>query len=114
MIRKLLTWTLSIMLTSVFLITSAGVIQYFIKGINVSFGTILFYSGSLPFVVFSMSLMGDFFNRGNVSYQLSRSVSGADQGKREIQEKEYFKSIVASQWNWLISGLVVVLISILM
>ena len=87
------------------------VIWYFKKGSGTSLQDILFYAGAIPLVLFSLGQLGNFFGRGEPSYQLSRSVSNPSATQRALQDVRDFKSRVKSGLNWILAGLFVWLYS---
>ena len=86
-------------------------IWYFMKESETSLQDVLFYVGAVPIALFSISELGNFFGRGDHSYQLSRSVSNQWPGQRAVQEVRDIKSRVKSGLNWVIAGLLVWLYS---
>lgn len=96
---------------SLVLLAIGLVIQYFMKASQTALEDILFWVGAVPIVLFSMRLMGDFFGRGTSSYQLSRSVMEQSSNKRALQDESDTKSMVTSELNWCMAGLLIWLFS---
>jgi len=71
---------------------------------------ILFWVGAVPIALFSIGLIGDFSIRGDVSYQLSRSVSNQSSNQRALMDVNDIKLKVKSGLNWIIAGLIILLI----
>ena len=111
MINKILQNLITAFILSLILLTVGLVIWYFLKESETSLQNILFYVGAVPIVLFSMGQLGDFFGRGDASYQLSRSVSNQSPGQRAVQDVSDIESKVKSGSNWVIAGLLVWLYS---
>lgn len=90
------------------------VIWYFTKESKISFQDILFWVGAAPIAFFSIGLFGDFFGKGSVSYQLSRSVSEQSSNQRAVQDESDKKSSVKFGLNWILAGLLIWLVSYFM
>jgi hypothetical protein len=106
-INKILQNLITAFILSLILLTVGLVIWYFLKESETSLQNILFYVGAVPIVLFSMGQLGDFFGRGDASYQLSRSVSNQSSNQRALQDVDDIKSNVKSGLNWIIAGLFV-------
>ena len=114
MINKILQNLITAFVLSLALLAVGLVIWYFMKESKTSLQDILFYVGAAPIVIFSMGQLGDFFARGDHSYQLSRSVSNQSSNQRVLQDVRDIKSKVKSGLNWIIAGLFVWLFSYFM
>jgi hypothetical protein len=110
-INKILQNMITAIILSLALLIVGLAIWYFMKESETSLQDILFYVGAVPIVLFSMSELGNFFGRGDPSYQLSRSVSNQSPGQRAVQEIRDIKSRIKSGLNWIIAGLLVWLYS---
>jgi hypothetical protein len=89
-------------------------VWYFKKDSGISLQDILFYVGAAPIVIFSLGQLGNFFGRGDHTYQLSRSVSNQSASQRAIQDLRDIKSWMKSGFSWIIAGLLVWLYSYFM
>ena len=84
------------LLLSLALLTVALIIWYFMKESEILLQDILFWVGAVPIGLFSIVLFGDFFGRGDPSYQLSRSVSSQSSNQRALQDVSDIKVKVKS------------------
>ena len=107
MIKKILQNLIAAFILSLALLAAGLVIWYFMKESKTSFQDILFYVGAAPIVIFSMGQLGEFFGRGDHSYQLSRSVSSQPSNQMAVQDMRDIASRVKSGLNWIIAGLLV-------
>jgi hypothetical protein len=107
MINKILKNLITAFILSVVLLTVGLVIWFFMKESKKSLQDILFCVGALPIVLFSIRVIGHFFGRGDLSYQLSRSVSDQSSSQRTLQDVNEIKSMATSGLNWLIAGLLI-------
>ena len=114
MINKILQNLITAFILSLALLTVGLVIWYFMKESETSLQNILFCVGAVPIVLFSMGQLGNFFGRGDPSYQLSRSVSNQSSNQRALQDLLDMKTKVKSGLNWIIAGLLVWLFSYFM
>ena len=114
MINKILQNLITAFILSLALLTVGLVIWYFMKESEASLQDILFYVGAVPIVIFSMGQLGDFFGRGDHTYQLSRSVSNQSSNQRAVQDVRDMKSRVKFGLNWIMAGLLVWLFSYFM
>jgi len=105
MINKILKNLITAFILSLSLLTVGLVIWYFMKESETSLQDILFCVGAVPIALFSIRLFGNFIVRGDLSYQLSRSVSNQPSNQRALQDVSEIKSMVKSELNWLIAGL---------
>jgi hypothetical protein len=113
-IKKILQNLITAFMISLALLAVGFVIWFFMKESKTSFQDILFYVGAAPIVIFSMGQLGEFFGRGDHSYQLSRSVSSQSSNQRAVQDVRDIKSRLKSGLNWIIAGLLVWLYSYFM
>ena len=111
MFNKIFKNLIAAFILSLALLTVGLVIWYFMKESQIPLQAILFWVGAVPIALFSIGLIGDFFGRGDVSYQLSRSVSNQSLNQRILQEASDIKSKVKSGSNWIIAGLLIWLFS---
>jgi hypothetical protein len=93
------------------LLSIGMVVWLFMKESKITFQDILFWVGAAPVAFFSIGLFGDFFGRGNISYQLSRSVSKQSSNQRALQDQTDKKSSVKFGLNCIIAGLLTWLVS---
>lgn len=107
MINKILKNLITAFILSVVLFIVGLIIWYFMRESETSLQDILFCVGALPIVLFSIRVIGYFFGRGDLSYQLSRSVSDQSSNQRALQDVSEIKSMVTSGLNWLIAGLLI-------
>lgn len=114
MINKIFQNLIAAFILSLALLTVGLAIWYFMKESETSLQDILFYVGAVPIVLFSLGQLGEFFGRGDHTYQLSRSVSNQSSNQRAVQDVRDIKSRVKSGLNWIIAGLLVWLFSYLM
>ena len=104
MIGKILKNILAAFMLSLVLLTVGLVIKYLMKDPETSLQDILFWVGAAPIVLFSIGLFGNYFGRGDPSYQLSRSVSNQSSNQRGLQDIIDIKSRVTSGLNWIMAG----------
>jgi len=105
MIKKLIKNLCAAIISCLALLIVSLIIWYFMKESQTTLQDILFCVGAVPIVLFSIGVFGDFYGRGDVSYQLSRSVSSQSSNQRAIQDKSYTESRLKSGLNWIIAGL---------
>ena len=86
------------------------VIKYLILDSKTSLQDILFWIGAIPIAIFSIGVFGDFYGRGDASYQLSRSVNNQSSNQRGVQDISDLKSGL----NWIMAGLFIWLYSYFM
>ena len=111
MMDKILRNIITAIILSLALLIVGLAIWYFMKDSETSLQDILFYVGAAPIVIFSMGQLGNFFVRGDPSYQLSRSVSKKSPGQRAVRDVRDLESSIKSGLNWVIAGLLVWLYS---
>jgi hypothetical protein len=109
--KKILQNIITAIILSLALLVMGLAIWYFMKESETSLQDILFYVGAAPIVIFSIGQLGNFFGRGDPSYQLSRSVSNQSSGQKAFQDVSDIESKVKSGLNWIIAGLLVWLYS---
>ena len=109
--KKILQNIITAIILSLALLIVGFAIWYFMKESDTSLQDILFYVGAAPIVIFSIGQLGNFFGRGDPSYQLSRSVSNRSPGQRAVKDVRDIESKVKSGLNWIIAGLLVWLYS---
>jgi hypothetical protein len=109
--NKILQNIITAIILSLALLIMGLAIWYFMKESKTSLQDILFYVGAVPVVIFSMGQLGNFFGRGDPSYQLSRSVSNQSPSQRAVQDVRDIASKLKSGLNWIIAGLLVWLYS---
>ena len=114
MFGKIFKNVLAAFLLSLALLTVALIIWYFMEESKTPLQDILFWVGAVPIGLFSIGLIGDYFGRGDFSYQLSRSVSNQSPNQRALQDVSAMKSAVKSGLNWIIAGLLIWLFSYFM
>jgi hypothetical protein len=107
MIGKILKNILTALILSLVLLAIGLTIKHFMKESGTSLQDILFWVGAVPIVLFSIGLFGNYFGRGDPSYQLSRSVSNQSSNQRGLQDIIDIKSRVTSGLNWILAGLLV-------
>jgi hypothetical protein len=107
MINKSLKNLITAFILFVVLLIVGLVIWLFMKESETSLQDILFCVGAIPVVLFSIRVIGNFFGRGDLSYQLSRSVSDQSSNQRALQDVNEIKSMAKSGLNWLIAGLLI-------
>lgn len=103
MIAKTFKKIFSAFILSLILLIAGLVIKYFILDSKTSLQDILFWVGAIPIFIFSGGVFGDFFTRGNFSYQISRSVSNQSSNQRGLQDISDLKSGL----NWILAGLLI-------
>lgn len=111
MIKKLIKYLGAAIISCLALLIVGLIIWYFMKESQTTLQDILFCVGAVPIVLFSFGVLGDFYGRGDVSYQLSRSVSSQSSNQRAIQDKSYTESRLKSGLNWIIAGLLLWVVS---
>ena len=110
MILNILRKILAALILSLVLLAVSVVIWFFMKDRGTLLQNILFCVGALPLALFSISVFGQFFGRGDHSYQLSRSVSGHSPNQRAHQDVLDLMSSFKSGMTWVLAGLVILLI----
>lgn len=111
MLKTLRKRVLHVIISFFVLLTTGFVIWFFMKESKISFQDILFWVGAAPIAFFSIGLFGDFFGKGSVSYQLSRSVSKQSSNQRAVQDESDKNSSVKFGLNWILAGLLIWLVS---
>ena len=101
----------SVALSTLALFSIGALIWFFMPDIQTSFQDILFWVGAGPIALFSVGFFGDFLGRGDVSFQLSRSVGRASSGQRGVQDEKDRKTKTRFSLNWMLAGGLVWLIS---
>lgn len=86
-------------------------IKQFLVDATTSLQDVLFWVGAAPIVLFTIGFFGDFFGRSNISYGQSRSVVDQSSNIRAIQDQNEAQSRIESIFRWIITGLLVWLIS---
>ena len=107
MIGRILKNILAAFILSLVLLTVGLAIKYIMKESETTLQDILFWVGAVPIVLFSIGLFGNYFGRGDPSYQLSRSVSNQSSNQRGLQDIIDIKSRITSGLNWILAGLLV-------
>ena len=102
---------LTISVLFLILLSISLAVWFYMKESKVSFQDILFWVGAAPIAFFSIGVFGDFFGRGNISYQLSRSVSKQSSNQRALQDQTDKKSSAKFGINCIIAGLMMWLVS---
>ena len=111
MITKISRIFITAVILSIVLLIMGLIIGFFMRDSETSLQDILFYVGAAPIVIFSLGQLGNFFGRGDHTYQLSRSVSNQSANQRAVQDLRDIKSWVKSGFSWIIAGLLVWLYS---
>lgn len=111
MIKKLIKYLGAAIISCLALLMLGLIIWYFMNESQTTLQDILFWVGAAPIAFFSIGLFGDFFGRGDISYQLSRSVSRQSSNQRSIEDQSDTESRVKSGLNWIIAGLLLWLVS---
>lgn len=111
MIRNLMIKGVKAFALSLVLIILGGVIYYAKKESGISFQDILFWVGAVPIVFFSVGQFGDFFGRGDSTYQLSRSVLKQSPNQRSLKDKKESRSKTSDGLVWIAAGLLTWLFS---
>ena len=110
MFNKIFKNMIAVFLLTFVLLSFALLIWLFMKESQTPLQDILFWVGAVPIALFSIGLIGDFSIRGDVSYQLSRSVSNQSSNQRALMDVNDIKLKVKSGLNWIIAGLIILLI----
>ncbi len=111
MIEKLIKYLGTVIISCLSLLIVGLIIWYFMKESQTTLQDILFWVGTVPIALFSVGIFGDAFGKGDVSYQLSRSVSSQSSNQRAIQDKSDMAIRVKSGLNWIPAGLLLWLVS---
>ncbi len=101
MILKIVKKIFAAFLQSLMLLVIGLVIKYLILDSKTSLQDILFWIGAIPIAIFSIGVFGDFYGRGDISYQLSRSVNNQSSNQRGVQDISDLKSGL----SWIMAGL---------
>jgi hypothetical protein len=112
MIIKVAMKLLSAMISSLVLFCIGWAIWYFRGESQTSLQDILFWTGAIPIVFFSIGLAANFSGRGNFHIQFSRSVSNQPSKERSMQDANDMKSHMVSGLNWVMAGVIVWLIMV--
>jgi len=107
MIGKILQNIITAFILSLVLLAIGLVMKYLLTEPETTLQDILFWVGSVPIVFFTMGLFGNFFGRGDPSYQLSRSGSNQSSNQRGLQDIIDIKSRGTSGLSWILAGLLV-------
>jgi hypothetical protein len=107
MMNKIFKNMIAAFLLSFVLLILSLIIWFFMKESETSLKNILFWVGAVPIGLFSIVIIGDFSIRGDLSYQLSRSVSNQSSNQRALLDVNDIKSKVKSGLNWIIAGLII-------
>ena len=110
MIINFLRKILAALVLSLVLLAVSVVIWFFMKDRGTLLQDILFCVGALPVAMFSISVFGQFFGRGDHAYQLSSSASDRSPNQRAQQDIRDLKSSFKSAMAWVLAGLVILLI----
>lgn len=110
MVNNILKNFLAASILSVALLIVASVIWLFMRDGGTSLQDILFCVGAFPVAIFTIGIFGQYFGRADPTYQLSRSVSERSPNQRAHQDVQDLKSSFKSGLNWLLAGLVLLLI----
>lgn len=105
MLKKIMKGVLAATLSSCVLLVVAFVVWGLKRGSGVSFQDTLFWVGALPIAVFTMGSIGRFAGRGDVSCQMSRSVSDATPDQQAGVLIDELKFYGKSSLNWILAGL---------
>ncbi len=105
MLNRILKMILAALLSAGLLLLLAVVLWWLKHGDGVLFQDMLFWVGALPIVLFTLSSMGRFSGRGDVSYQLSRTISDATPEQKTGALIDELKSQGKSSLNWVLAGL---------
>jgi arginine exporter protein ArgO len=103
MIAKILKKIFIAFLLSLILLAIGLVVKYLILDSKTALQDILFWIGAFPIAFFSIGVFGDFFGKGDSSYQLSRSVSNQSSSQRGVQDINDLKSGL----SWILAGLLI-------
>jgi hypothetical protein len=114
MFRRLLKTLVTSFLSGAVLLAIGLVIWYVRQGANTTLQDTYFWVGAIPIVIFSINQFGKIFGRGDVTYQLSRSVSHQSSTERAVQDESDLRKNVTAGLNWILAGLWVWLISYFM
>ncbi len=105
MLNRILKMILAALLSAGLLLLLAVVLWWFKRGDGVLFQDMLFWVGALPIVLFTLGSLGRFSGRGDVSYQLSRTISDATPEQKTGALIDELKSQGKSSLNWVLAGL---------
>ncbi len=111
MINKISKRVIAALISTLVRFVIGAAIRFFMKESHTSFSNVLFWVGAVPILVFSMASFGNFFGRGNPSYQMSRSVTEESSNQRARQDLKDIEFMVKSGLNWILAGLLLWLIS---
>ena len=110
MVKKALKSLLTAFIVSTALLILALAIWWLMKDSGTSLQDVLFCVGALPVALFSISVLGEYFGRGNPSVLFGESVSNRLPGQRALQDVTDLKSGFKSAMNWVAAGLVILLV----
>jgi hypothetical protein len=105
MLIKSLKALLAAILSASALLLLAVAVWWFKRGAGVTLQDILFWVGALPIAFFTLGAMGRFAVRGDLTYQMSRSVSDATPEQRARAVADDLKFFGTSWLNWILAGL---------
>lgn len=110
MTKNVLKNILAALILSFALLIVSLVIWFFMKERGTLLQDILFCVGALPVALFAIRVFGQYFGRGDHSYQLSRSVNDRSPNQRAHQDVRDLKSSFNSGMTWVLAGLVILFI----
>ena len=110
MLDKLLKNGIAVLIIVAALLLVAFAIWLFMKDSGTLLQDVLFCVGAVPIVFFSIGMFGEYFKRGDPSILLSRSVSNKSPNQRAAQDVWESASGFKSGLNWVLAGVVIILI----
>ncbi len=113
-LTKLAKYLLTCVGISALLMGVGAIIWYVRRDSPTTFQDTLFWVGAVPIALFTIGFFGNFFGRGDVSFQLSRSTISQSSNQRAVQDESDSKAKLKSDLKWIIGGVSVWLVSYFM
>ena len=110
MVYKLLKNGIAVIAIAFALLLVALAIWLFMKDSGTLLQDVLFCVGAVPIIIFSIGMFGEYFKRSDSSFLLGRSVSNKSPNHRAAQDTAEPDSSFNSGLNWVLAGVVIILI----
>ena len=98
--------SLAVLIRAAILLAITAVAWRWLKPRQMPLAEMLFYVGAGPIALFAIGRFGEFFGRGDASYQLGRSVMTPASRRRAQQDVADLDSREKSGWSWIFAGLI--------
>lgn len=111
MLQQIKNYAVRILMLTLLLIMLSLLISYMMKESGLTLQDTLFWVGAVPIALFSIAIFGNFSNRGDPGYQLSKTVLKQSPNQRSIHDTADVSKRTSSNLTWVIAGLLVWLVS---